>query len=192
MGFRAGRRRMSAIGAKRTCQVGQSVLFCSIFAGVIDITFAQGAGSTGALGGSISTARHHDKRLLTRTTNGVAMNFAAKVSVALLAMTAFAYAADDPYASFYSNTAVFTYPDQTVAKVFANKDGTWTSTSTDPKNPTGSGKWAVLGGWLCSTSAATPKAKPWCRKSGPHKMGDTWTDQVSNKTVAQVTLTAGR
>src|SRR5579872_6938944 len=120
------------------------------------------------------------------------MNFAAKVSVALLAMTAISYAADDPFANFYSNTLVYTFPDQTVAKVLANKDGTWTATSTDPKHPTNTGKWARLGGWLCSTSASTPKAKPWCRKSGPHNVGDTWTDEQPDKTVVQVTLTAGR
>ena len=120
------------------------------------------------------------------------MNFAAKISVALLAATASAYAANDMFTNLYSNTLVYTFPDKTVSKVLASKDGTWTSTSTDTKHPTNSGQWANVGGWLCSTAESTPKSKPWCRKAKAHAIGDKWTEARPDGSVVQVTLVAGR
>lgn len=120
------------------------------------------------------------------------MKLLSKISVALLLSTAFAYAADDPFASYYTNTLVYTSPDKIVAKVLPSKDGTWTATSTDPKNPTSHGNWARLGGWLCSNSAATPKSKPWCRKAEGHAVGDKWTEVQPDKSIEQIELVAGR
>lgn len=120
------------------------------------------------------------------------MNLSCKVLAALLLSTAFAYAADDPFANLYTNTLVYTAPDKTVSKVHPEKDGTWTSTSTDPKNPTEHGNWARLGGWLCSTNAARPKNKPFCRAAVAHAIGDKWTEKFPDKTVYQIELVAGR
>ena len=120
------------------------------------------------------------------------MNLLSKISAALLLSTAVAYAADDPFANLYTNTLVYTAPDKTVSKVLPAKDGTWSSTSTDPKNPTSHGNWARLGGWLCSTNAATPKNKPWCRAAVAHAVGDKWTETRPDKSVYQIELVAGR
>ena len=120
------------------------------------------------------------------------MNLLSKISVALLLSTACATAAEDPFASLYTNTLVYTSPDKTVSKVLPAKDGSWTATSTDPKNPTSHGNWARLGGWLCSTSAATPNTRPWCRKAVAHAVGDKWTEVRPDKTVAQIELVSGR
>ncbi len=113
-------------------------------------------------------------------------------ALAVAALVVPAAAAEDMFANLYANTLVYTFADKTVSKVFAAKDGTWTATSTDPKHPTNSGKWAVLDGWLCSTSAAAPKSKPWCRKAQAHKVGDSWTETGPDKSVAHITLVAGR
>jgi hypothetical protein len=115
---------------------------------------------------------------------------ASALTLAALIMPA--TAAPDMMANIYANTLVYTFPDKNVSKVLAAKDGTWTSTSTDPKNPTNSGNWAVLNGWLCSTSNLTPKTRPWCRKAAAHEIGDKWTEAWPDKTVTQVTLAAGR
>lgn len=122
-----------------------------------------------------------------RTFTGICVS-----TLALAAFVAPTVAAEDIFAAVYSNTLVYTFADKTVSRVFAAKDGTWTATSTDPKYPTNSGKWANLNGWLCSTSAAMPKAKPWCRKAQAHKVGDSWTETQPDKSVAQITLVAGR
>ena len=121
------------------------------------------------------------------------MNLLSKISLALLLSTACAYAADDPFASLYTNTLVYTSSsDQTVSKVHPEKDGTWSSTSTDPKHPTSHGNWARLGGWLCSTNAETPKSRPWCRAATAHAVGDKWTETRPDKSVYQIELVAGR
>lgn len=121
------------------------------------------------------------------------MKLLSKISLALLLSTACATAADDPFASLYSNTLVYTSSsDQTVSKVHPEKDGTWSSTSTDPKHPTSHGDWARLGGWLCSTNAETPKSKPWCRAATAHAIGDKWTETRPDKSVYQIELVAGR
>jgi len=120
------------------------------------------------------------------------MNLAGKTFVALLVLTAPAIAADDMLANTYSNTLIYTFPDKTVSKVLAAKDGTWTATSTDPKHPTNSGHWTVLEGWLCSTAASRPKSKPWCRKAAARNVGDKWTEAQPDGKIVQVTLVAGR
>jgi len=120
------------------------------------------------------------------------MNLLSKISLVLLLSTAAAAAAEDPFANYYTNTLVYTAPDKTVSKVHPEKDGTWTSTSTDPKNPANHGNWAGLGGWLCSTNAATPKSRPWCRTATAHAVGDKWSETRPDKSVAQIELVAGR
>ena len=64
------------------------------------------------------------------------MKLLSTICVTLLLSSACAYAADDPFANLYTNTLVYTGTDGIVSKVQASKDGTWSSTSTDPKNPT--------------------------------------------------------
>jgi len=120
------------------------------------------------------------------------MNLLSKISLALLLSTACAMAAEDPFASLYANTLVYTASDKTVSKVLPAKDGTWTSTSTDPKNPTSHGNWARLGGWLCSTNSERPKSKPWCRAAVAHAVGEKGTETAPDKTVYQIELVAGR
>ena len=120
------------------------------------------------------------------------MIFLNKTALALIAMTAASYAADDPFSKYYSNTLVYTNADKTVDKVYPEKDGTWKSTSTDTKQPTNSGKWARLDSWLCSTAMSAPKSKPWCRKAEGHNIGDKWTEVQPDKTTSEITLVAGR
>jgi len=120
------------------------------------------------------------------------MKLISTISIALLLSASCAMAADDPFANLYTNTLVYTGTDGTVSKVLASKDGTWSSTSTDPKNPTSHGNWARLGGWLCSTNAATPKSRPWCRTAAAHAVGDKWSETRPDKSVAQIELVAGR
>ena len=120
------------------------------------------------------------------------MKLLCGISAALLLSGTIAYAADDPFANLYTNTLVYTAPDKTVSKVLPAKDGTWSSTSTDPKHPTSHGNWARLGGWLCSTNAATPKSKPWCRAAEAHAVGDKWSETRPDKSVYQIELVAGR
>jgi len=120
------------------------------------------------------------------------MKLISAISVALLLSASCAMAADDPFANLYTNTLVYTGTDGIVSKVQASKDGTWSSTSTDPKHPTSHGNWARLGGWLCSTNAATPKSRPWCRTATAHAVGDKWTEARPDKSVAQIELVAGR
>ena len=119
------------------------------------------------------------------------MKLLGTTTLAFLALTSFAYAAADPAADLYANTLVYTSPDNLVTKVLVQKDGTWTSTSSDGKSD--SGAWAILGGFACVSDAAKPKAKPVCSKMVAHKVGDKWTEPgVKKGTVDQVTLTAGR
>lgn len=120
------------------------------------------------------------------------MHFAIKTAVAFFALGAVAYAADDPYVDYYSNTMVMTTAKNIVTKVFADKDGTWTSTSTDPKTPKGSGTWARVGGWTCVSDAAMPKQKPDCFETVGHKVGDKWTTTEADKSVTQLSLVSGR
>jgi hypothetical protein len=113
-------------------------------------------------------------------------------AVAFFALTAFAYAGDDPFAVYYSNTLVFTTAKGVVTKVWANKDRTWTSTSTDPKNPKASGDWVSIGNWTCVTDAAMPKQKPNCFETVVRKVGDKWSTTEEDKSVTQSTIVAGR
>jgi hypothetical protein len=113
-------------------------------------------------------------------------------AVAFFALTAFAYAGDDPFAVYYSNTLVFTTAKGVVTKVWANKDRTWTSTSTDPKNPKASGDWVSIGNWTCVTDAAMPKQKPNCFETVVRKVGDRWSTTEEDKSVTQSTIVAGR
>jgi len=100
------------------------------------------------------------------------MHFVAKTAVAFFALTAFAYA--DQFDVYYTNTLQFTTAKGVVIKVWANKDGSWTSTSTDPKNPKGSGNWVSIGNWTCVTDSAMPKQAPSCMATVVRKLGDKW------------------
>ena len=110
--------------------------------------------------------------------------------VALLAFGAVAYAADDPYAVYYKNTLVITSAKNVVTKIFANKDGTWTSTSSD--GTSGHGQWAGLGNYTCVSDAAMPNQPPGCNPYVAHKVGDTWTAPGMNGTTDKLALVAGR
>lgn len=119
------------------------------------------------------------------------MKLLGVTTVAFFALTAFAYAAADPYADLYTNTLVYTSPDNLVTKVLVQKDGTWTSTASDGKSDNGA--WAALGNYTCVSDAAKPKSKPTCSKTLWHKVGDEWTVPGNKKgTVDQVTITSGR
>ena len=120
------------------------------------------------------------------------MHLGMKTAIALFALTAFAYAGDDQFAVYYSNTLVFTTAKGVVIRVWANKDGTWTSTSTDPKNPKGSGNWVSIGNWTCVTDSAMPKQQPSCTATVVRKVGDKWTTTEADKSVTQATIVAGR
>ena len=110
--------------------------------------------------------------------------------IALLAFGAAAYAADDPYAVYYKNTLVITSAKNVVTKIFANKDGTWTSTSSD--GTSGHGQWAGLGNYTCVSDAAMPKQAPSCNAFVAHKVGDTWTEPGMGGTTDKLALVAGR
>ena len=117
------------------------------------------------------------------------MKFIGTVAVALVALASVAYAADDPYSDLYSNTLVYTTPKNVEIKVFVQKDGTWTSTSSDAKSD--SGAWATLGHYVCVSDAAMPEAKPTCDEIVAHNVGDKWTQKNPDGTVDQVTLVSG-
>src|SRR5665213_3050908 len=90
------------------------------------------------------------------------VKFLGTIAVALAAFTSVAYAADDPFANLYSNTLVYTTQKNVVIKVLVQKDGTWTSKSSDTKSD--SGGWATLGNYVCVSDAAMPEVKPACDK----------------------------
>ena len=117
------------------------------------------------------------------------MKFAGTIVAALVACTSVAYAAEDMFADLYSNTLVYTTPKNIVIKVLVQKDGTWTSTSSDSKSD--SGAWATLGGFVCVSDAAMPRVKPSCDKAVARNIGDKWTQKDGDHT-DQVTLVSGR
>ena len=119
------------------------------------------------------------------------MHFSSPILAALLALTG-AKAADDPLANLYSNTLISTSPTQVVSRVFINKDGTWSSTTSDSEHPRFNGMWARMGSWLCTTNAAMPDTQPRCRKEISHRMGEEWTDVLPDRTVMHIKLVAGR
>ena len=110
--------------------------------------------------------------------------------VALFVFGTAAYASDDPYAVYYKNTLVITSAKNVVTKIFANKDGTWTSTSSD--GTSGHGQWAGLGNYTCVSDAAVTKQPPSCNPYVAHKVGDTWTAPGMNGTTDKLSLVAGR
>jgi hypothetical protein len=118
------------------------------------------------------------------------MKFLGTFAVAFVAFASVAYAADDPFANLYSNTLVYTTPKNVVIKVLVQKDGTWTSTSSDAKSD--SGAWATVGSYVCVSDTAMPKVKPNCDKIVGHNIGDKWTQTNPDHTVDHVTLVSGR
>ncbi|HLJ53012.1 MAG TPA: hypothetical protein VKT24_06460 [Rhizomicrobium sp.] len=119
------------------------------------------------------------------------MKLLGTTALAFLALGTFAYAAEDPFADLYANTLVYTSPKKVTTKVLVQKDGSWTSTSSDGKNAHGA--WATLGDFVCVYDATMPKTKPDCSKIVAHKVGDKWTEPGAKKgTVDQVTIVAGR
>jgi hypothetical protein len=120
------------------------------------------------------------------------MRLFGALAFAVIASASVAYAADDPFADLYANTLVYTSAKNVVIKVLVQKDGTWTSTSTDPKNKPGNGAWAVVGNYVCVSDAAMAKTKPNCDKIVSHAVGDKWTQKMMDGTSDQVTLVSGR
>ena len=119
------------------------------------------------------------------------MRILGKTALALVALTTVAFAAGDPNADLYANTLVFTSPDNVVTKVLVQKDGTWTSNTSDGKST--HGQWAMLGKYTCVSDVAMAKTKPDCFKTVERHVGDKWTAPGAKKgTVDQVTITAGR
>jgi len=119
------------------------------------------------------------------------MKLLATTAVAFLALGTSAYAADARFDDLYDNTLVYTSPKHVITKVFVQKDGTWTSTSTDGKMAHGT--WAPLGDFVCVYDATMPKTKPDCSEAVAHNVGDKWTEPGAKKgTVDQVTILAGR
>jgi len=110
--------------------------------------------------------------------------------IALCAFAATANAGEDPYAVYYKNTYVITSSKNVVIKIHANKDGTWTSTTSDGKP--GRGQWAGLGKYTCVSDAAMVDQKPDCSVFVTHKLGDTWTEKAPDGTTDTMSLTAGR
>lgn len=120
------------------------------------------------------------------------MHLIPRAAIAFLALTASAWAGGDMYSVYYNNTLMYTTAKGVVIKVMANKDGSWTSTSSDPKNPKASGNWVNIGGWTCVIDASMPKDKPNCFEAVARKVGDKWTTTEADKSVTQVTIVAGR
>src|ERR1043165_7049218 len=119
------------------------------------------------------------------------MKLLATTVVAFLALGTSAYAADARFDDLYDNTLVYTSPKHVITKVFVQKDGTWTSTSTGGKMAHGT--WAPPRDLVCVTHATTPKTKADCSEAVAHKVGDKWTEPGAKKgTVDQVTILAGR
>jgi hypothetical protein len=118
------------------------------------------------------------------------MRFLATTALAFFALGALAYAADNRFDDLYGNTLVYTSAKNVVTKVFVEKDGTWTSKSSDGKNAHGT--WAPLGGYVCVYDATMPKTKPDCSQVVVHKVGEKWTEPGEKGTVDQVTIVSGR
>ena len=110
--------------------------------------------------------------------------------IALFTFVATANAAEDPYAVYYKNTFVITSSKNVVTKIHAEKNGTWTSTTSDGK--TGHGQWAGLGKYTCVSDAAMADQKPDCSLFVAHKLGDTWTEKAPDGTNDTMSFTAGR
>jgi len=110
--------------------------------------------------------------------------------IALLAFGVTANAAEDPYSVYYKNTYVITSAKNVVTKILAEKNGTWTSTSSDGKS--GHGWWAGVGKYVCVGDAAIENGKPTCNLYVAHKLGDTWTDKAMDGTTETQSLVAGR
>ena len=111
--------------------------------------------------------------------------------IALLALGAAAQAAGhDPYEVYYKNTFVITSSKNVVTKIHANKDGTWTSTTSDGKSS--HGQWAALGKYTCVSDVAMADQKPDCTLFVEHKLGDKWTEKAMDGTMDALALVAGR
>jgi len=110
---------------------------------------------------------------------------------AVVALLAFGSAAQaDPYAVFYANTLIVPSSKGVVTKIHADKDGTWTSASSD--GTTGHGQWASLGNYTCISDAAMAKQPPSCSPFVARKVGETWTSPGMGGTTDHYTLQSGR
>ena len=115
------------------------------------------------------------------------------LATAVLALSAAAAYAGDPFAGYYGNTVSITYPDGKTAKAYVNADKTW---ERQQGGVTYKGTYEVTGDQVCFTQKEPPPPpemkQPFCTKVEEHKAGDSWSTKDPKGNETKFTMTAGR
>jgi hypothetical protein len=97
----------------------------------------------------------------------------------------------DDLAPAFANTIVTTYPDGRSARLWLNRDGSWTSRGRRGHYSTG--RWTLKGEKLCLKRQHPPAPFAWCTRQVPHgAVGTRWADKAPTGETVSMQLVAGR